>query len=153
MGDASGEPCCFGESGKVGASLLSMFSDYFGIGLIAPLLPFWLKDQGFSLRWVGTIIFAQYIATIFGLPFFGAESKRFGVERTLLFLMVADSALFWGSGHCWDALSLAHARHPELFLVPNVAMENTYRPSMPVGPVYATLSLGGVEPFAFLITD
>ena len=47
----------------------------------------------------------------------------------------------------------SRARHPELFLVPDVAMENTYRPAMPVGPVYATLSLGGVEPFAFLITD
>ena len=52
-------PRLFSEEVQVGVSLVCMFSDYFGIGLLAPLLPFWLKDGGYSLQWVGKVSLVQ----------------------------------------------------------------------------------------------
>jgi MFS family permease len=109
---------CFSERAQVGISLVCMFSDYFGIGIIAPLLPFWLRDRDYSLRWVGIITFAQYVAVIVGLPLFGAVSKRLGVEATMLFLMIADSALFGGSGLCESAAALCAVRVGAGFCAP-----------------------------------
>ncbi|KAJ1456903.1 major facilitator superfamily domain-containing protein [Pelagophyceae sp. CCMP2097] len=110
MGDAARRVSTRCEDAEVIISTLSMFADYFGFGILGPLLPFWLQRNEFSLRWVGIIVAAQYGAVIVGLPAIGSISQKCGMKPTLTVVMILDTVLFAATGFPKTPLALCLIR-------------------------------------------
>ena len=77
---------------------VAVFIDFFGLGIIIPLLPFHVEAQGSTSMWVGGIITGQYIGVVFGSAIFGKLSDRLGKQLVLRIIMALDVGLFILSG-------------------------------------------------------
>lgn len=79
-------------------SIMAGGADYFGLGLITPLLPFWLEEHGEDLLYVGLIQTAQYFGVILGSLVLGRLSDMYGRKRAFLVALSGDVVLFLMSG-------------------------------------------------------
>lgn len=70
----------------------AVFVDMLGFGIILPLLPYQVQDQGGTGVWVGAILTAYAAAQFVSAPVLGALSDRFG-RRPLLLASLAGSAV------------------------------------------------------------
>ena len=79
--------------------LLGIWADYFGLGVIVPLLPRWCRRVArVSDQWVGFILTGQYCAVVLGQLVVGVAADRIGRHRTMAAVMAGDAALFVASG-------------------------------------------------------
>ena len=90
--------------------LAGMFSDFFGLAIIAPLLPEELKRLNRGSQWVGYIVTGQYAAVVVGSFLMGAFADHFGEVVALSTCMVFDAVLFMSSGFASTAAILLMIR-------------------------------------------
>jgi MFS family permease len=91
-------------------SYVSVFVDYFGLGILVPLLPFFVEDDGASPIWVGIILSVQYAGVVVGNQLGGFLSDRLGRKRTLLLAMAGDAVFFGASAFAPNVLYLTAFR-------------------------------------------
>lgn len=77
--------------------LIGIFADFFGIAIIAPILPEWVAARNHSPQWVGTILTGQYAAVVLGSLLFGVVADRFGAACALGTCMLIDAVAFAAS--------------------------------------------------------
>lgn len=77
--------------------LIGIFADFFGIAIIAPILPEWVAARNHSPQWVGTILTGQYSAVVVGSLLFGVVADRFGAACALGTCMLIDTVAFAAS--------------------------------------------------------
>lgn len=81
-------------SKKKAIILLTVFIDVLGIGLIIPILPFYVKSFGAS-PFIVTLLFATFsLFSFFSAPLLGAWSDRSG-RRPALIVSIFSTALGW----------------------------------------------------------
>uniref|UniRef100_A0A7S3NQ17 Major facilitator superfamily (MFS) profile domain-containing protein n=1 Tax=Aureoumbra lagunensis TaxID=44058 RepID=A0A7S3NQ17_9STRA len=90
---------------SVAPGLLGMFSDFFGLAIIAPLLPSRVNAQ-----MVGFIISGQYLAVVIGSVVLGVIADFAGGNRALAITMICDAILFAGSAFVDSAFALLALR-------------------------------------------
>ena len=74
--------------------LLTVMIDVLGIGIIIPILPFYVESFGAS-AFVVTVLFAVFaLFSFFSAPLLGALSDRIG-RRPVLIISIASTALGW----------------------------------------------------------
>jgi len=74
--------------------LVTIFIDIIGLGIIIPVLPFYVESFGVS-DIVVTLLFAVYaLLSFFSAPFLGSLSDRIG-RRPVLVVSIASSAIGW----------------------------------------------------------
>ena len=78
-------------------------ADYFGLGLISPLLPYWLEDKGEPETYVGYIQTAQYLGVIVGSIVLGRLCDLYGRKPTMLLALSGDVVFFMSTGFCPNA--------------------------------------------------
>ena len=77
--------------------LLGIWADYFGLGVIVPLLPRWCRRvAGVSDQWVGFILTGQYFAVVLGQLVVGVAADRLGRHRTMAAVMAGVSLVLAG---------------------------------------------------------
>ena len=91
-------------------AILSGGADYFGLGLIAPLLPFWLEERNYDVKYIGWIQSAQYFGVILGSVFFGRISDKYGRRCAILIALGGDIILFAWTGFVSSAIVLMVTR-------------------------------------------
>ncbi|KAJ8601802.1 hypothetical protein CTAYLR_006839 [Chrysophaeum taylorii] len=77
--------------------LLGMYGDFFGLSIVAPILPQWVRSKERSAQWVGYIMSGQYGGVVVGSFAFGALADRFGNGVALATCMAIDATLFAAS--------------------------------------------------------
>jgi len=75
-------------------ALLGSAVDYFGLGLVTPLLPFFCTEFAGSVDSVGYVLSAQYLGVIFGSAAVGYLSDRIGRKNTLMIALAGDVIFF-----------------------------------------------------------
>ena len=90
--------------------LLGMYSDFFGLAIIAPLLPEELTRLNRGAQWVGYVVTGQYTAVVIGSFLMGAIADYFGQVVALSLCMLLDAVLFAASGFAPTAASLLAMR-------------------------------------------
>ncbi len=74
--------------------LLTMFIDVVGIGIVIPVLPYYVQDFGGSAQTI-TLLFAVYaLCSFVSAPFLGVMSDKWG-RRPALLVSLASTALGW----------------------------------------------------------
>ncbi len=74
--------------------ILTVFIDVLGIGIIIPVLPYYVENFGVS-AFGTTLLFAVFsLFSFFSSPLLGALSDRYG-RRPMLIVSIASSALGW----------------------------------------------------------
>lgn len=74
--------------------ILTVFIDVLGIGIIIPVLPYYVENFGVS-AFGTTLLFAVFsLFSFFSSPLLGALSDRYG-RRPMLIISIASSALGW----------------------------------------------------------
>lgn len=74
--------------------ILTVFIDVLGIGIIIPVLPYYVENFGVS-AFGTTLLFAVFsLCSFFSSPLLGALSDRYG-RRPMLIISIASSALGW----------------------------------------------------------
>ncbi|GMI07498.1 hypothetical protein TrVE_jg8435 [Triparma verrucosa] len=84
--------------GSIKAPAMAAWADYFGLGSISPLLPFFCLKYADSLESVGFILSAQYGGVILGSTLGGLFSDRIGRRNTLLIALTGDVIFFTATG-------------------------------------------------------
>uniref|UniRef100_A0A7R9YG05 Major facilitator superfamily (MFS) profile domain-containing protein n=1 Tax=Pinguiococcus pyrenoidosus TaxID=172671 RepID=A0A7R9YG05_9STRA len=105
-------------------AIAASFCDYFGLGVLGPLLPRWAEDNGVDALWVGFINTSQFLGVLLGSFFMGRMSDFVGRKRTVLVTLLGDTVFFTLSGVVPNEVSLLVVRFfAGLFtpLVPSVA--------------------------------
>lgn len=90
--------------------LVGMYADFFGLAIVAPILPEWVKGQHRSAQWVGYIVSGQYSAVVLGSFLFGGIADKYGNVCALTTCMLIDAGLFAASGWAPSAESLLAMR-------------------------------------------
>jgi MFS family permease len=77
-----------------------VFVDFFGLGCIIPLLPFFTNETGGAnaALWLGAILTAQSAGAVIGTILIGALSDHFGRKPIAILSMFGDACMFFGSG-------------------------------------------------------
>jgi len=70
------------------------FADYFGLGCISPLIPFFVQEHGGSSTSIGHILTAQYSGVIIGSTLAGTFSDKIGRRKTLITALTGDVLFF-----------------------------------------------------------
>mmetsp|Transcript_18635 Transcript_18635/g.38097 ORF Transcript_18635/g.38097 Transcript_18635/m.38097 type:complete len:423 (+) Transcript_18635:202-1470(+) len=83
---------------SVKAPVAAAFADYFGLGSLSPLLPFFVLDKVDNLDTVGFILSAQYGGVIIGSTLAGMFSDKIGRRNTLLISLTGDVIFFTLTG-------------------------------------------------------
>ena len=113
------------EVNFVSAVLPAIFSggcDYYGLGMISPLLPYYIESTLNADRaWVGYITTAQYIGVLLGSITWGRIADRFGIKRAIQIALLGDVVFFLLTGFCEDVITLALCRLLAGFFTPLVA--------------------------------
>lgn len=81
--------------------LLSIFFDFFALGLILPVLPLMAEQQGASATKIGALFACYSVAQLLAAPLIGRASDSFGRRPVLLFSLsgslIAAIVLFWAA--------------------------------------------------------
>jgi MFS family permease len=85
-------------------------ADYFGLGIICPLLPYWLEYQNEKKFWVGAIQTVQYFGVLCGSLIFGRIADLRGRKFAIQIALSGDVILFFGTGLAPDAIHLCIVR-------------------------------------------
>jgi MFS family permease len=78
---------------------LCVFSSTLGIGIVAPLLPLYLRDMGATGVWLGIIVASYFISNSVAVPIAGRLSDRRGRKLFLVIGLLAYSIL--SLGYIW----------------------------------------------------
>ena len=120
--DDKGEVSKRGEQGSFLTTtfpmILSAGADYFGLGIVSPLLPYWIENNGEDSVWLGIILTCQYFGVILGSLAFGRLSDRYGRGRALRIILAGDVICFLATGFCNTALLLTICRFITGFFTP-----------------------------------
>jgi MFS family permease len=82
---------------------MAAFADYFGLGAISPILPFFVDQfTPGSQDATGHILSFQYGGVILGSLLAGAVSDRIGRRNTLLIMLAGDVVFFTLTGFADD---------------------------------------------------
>jgi len=84
---------------------LCVFSSTLGIGIVAPLLPLYIRDLGATGVWLGIIVAAYFASNSIAVPIAGRLSDRRGRKYFLTFGLLAYSLI--SLGYLW-ASSVTH---------------------------------------------
>ena len=84
--------------------------DFFGLGCIMPLLPFFCKDFEGGGLWLGAILTAQAGGVVVGTIFVGTLSDMFGRKKLAIYSMVGDGIFFFLSGSMTSPLGMLIVR-------------------------------------------
>jgi len=74
--------------------ITAAFADYFGLGCMSPLIPFWVESHNGNPSAIGAILTAQYSGVIIGSTCAGLFSDRLGRKKTLTFALLGDVVFF-----------------------------------------------------------
>ena len=111
-----------GEQGNFLATtfpmMLSAGADYFGLGVISPLLPYWIENNRVDSVWLGIILTCQYFGVIVGSLVFGRLSDKYGRGFALRIILCGDVICFLATGFCNAALILTICRLITGFFTP-----------------------------------
>lgn len=84
---------------------ICVFSSTLGIGIVAPLLPLYIKDLGASGVWLGIIVAAYFFSNSIAVPIVGRMSDRKGRKPFLTIGLFAYSII--SLGYLWaDTVTL-----------------------------------------------
>ena len=98
--------------------ILSAGADYFGLGVISPLLPYWISNNELDSVWLGIVLTCQYLGVIMGSLVFGRLSDRYGRGKVLRIILTGDVICFLATGFCNNALLLTCCRLITGFFTP-----------------------------------
>ena len=79
--------------------LLCVVVDYMGLGVLLPVLPFYLRDSGNMTMselelWTGLISSSQFVAVMAACLVMGVVSDRIGAKRTMQLVMIGNTIIF-----------------------------------------------------------
>jgi MFS family permease len=74
--------------------------DYFGLGLITPILPFKIAALGASEAWIGWITTAQYLGVLFGGITLGRVADLYSRKLAIQIACAGDIIFFTLTGFC-----------------------------------------------------
>lgn len=77
---------------------LAVATDFCGLAMILPLLPFFIKERGEDDAWLGAVLTAQYGGVVIGSVLFGWVSDKLGRRAGVLLSLLGDALLFASSG-------------------------------------------------------
>jgi MFS family permease len=85
-------------------AVVAAFADYFGLGAMTPLLPFFVQaqDPAVADAYVGYILTAQYSGVVLGSAIVGTLSDRLGRRTVLLAALTGDVVFFTLTGFITD---------------------------------------------------
>lgn len=78
-------------------AILAGGCDYFGLGVISPLLPYYVRSLGEDEIWIGAVQTAQYCGVICGSIILGRAADTFGRRITMAVALMGDVVFF-----CFD---------------------------------------------------
>ena len=84
--------------------------DFFGLGCIMPLLPFFCKDFEGGGLWLGAILTAQAGGVVVGTILVGTLSDIFGRKKLAIYSMIGDGIFFFLSGSMTNPLGMLIVR-------------------------------------------
>merc|ERR1711871_709048 len=84
---------CMGSSENVAAPILSVFVDFFSLGLLAPLIPLLVEEWGEGEHWVGWLLSGQYLAVVIGQITVGWLSDAIADRRSVTLLVTGGQCL------------------------------------------------------------
>ena len=123
-GAAAPEGACLSIWVALVPAVLASFCDYFGLGVIGPLLPYWVRDNGAAEVMVGAIQTAQYAGVLLGSFVLGRVADARGRKTAMVVALLGDVLTFTSSGFMPTAASLLVVRFFAGFftpLVPSIA--------------------------------
>lgn len=105
--------------------IFSAGQDYFGLGLLSPLLPSFIDDQlDVSPAWIGFVTCAQYLGVLVGGLIFGRVSDIYGRKAAIQIACIGDIIFFTATGFVQNVVQLLIIRFAAgLFtpLVPSIS--------------------------------
>ena len=102
-------------------SLLAAGADYFGLGVIGPLLPYFVIDtQGQGEAWVGYVTTAQFLGVLIGGLVMSRIGDIYGLKVAIQTAMAADVIFFILSGYASTVEILCLCRFFAGFFTPLV---------------------------------
>ena len=87
-----------------------VFIDFFGLGCIMPLLPFFCKDFQDGGLWLGAIMTAQAFGVVLGTMLVGTLSDMYGRKKLGIYSMIGDGIFFFLSGSMTTPLGMLIVR-------------------------------------------
>jgi len=102
-------------------AVLSGGADYFGLGVIGPILPYYVSAMGEDESWVGYITSAQFAGVLVGAIVLARFADVYGSKRTIMLTLAADVVFFALTGFCEGAVLLAVCRTLCGFFTPLVS--------------------------------
>ena len=123
-------------------AIFSGGADYFGLGTIGPILPYYVASMGESENWVGYITSAQFAGVLVGGVVLGRIADVYGSKRTIMFTLAADVLLFTLTGFCKSGLALAACRMFCGFFTPLVSSISWVISSSDVRPTATKNTVG-----------
>jgi MFS family permease len=75
-------------------AILAGGCDYFGLGVISPLLPYYVRSLGEDEIWIGAVQTAQYCGVICGSIILGRAADTFGRRITMAVALMGDVVFF-----------------------------------------------------------
>ncbi len=101
-------------------AILSGGSDYFGLGSIGPLLPYYVASMNASDQWVGYVTSAQFVGVLIGGIALGRAADLYGLKKVITISLCADAIFFTLTGFCNSPTLLAACRLVAGFFTPLV---------------------------------
>ena len=102
-------------------AILSAGADYFGLGSITPILPYYVQRIGGEEEWVGYITTAQFFGVLIGGLVIGRLADVWGLKKTIMTVMIADTIFFSLTGYCETKETLLAVRFFCGFFTPLVS--------------------------------
>ena len=99
-------------------AIISAFVDYFGLGCITPLLPFFVAQYSGNPIHVGYILSAQYGGVILGSTIVGFVSDRIGRRNALMVALTGDVIFFTLTGFVTSVRMMLFVRFFAGFFTP-----------------------------------
>jgi MFS family permease len=102
-------------------AIVTAGADYFGLGSITPILPYYVQSMSAENEWVGYITTAQFLGVLIGGLCLGRLADVWGLKKTILLIMAGNTIFFALTSYCSTPQLLLACRFVCGFFTPLVS--------------------------------